>query len=756
MSDPNAVTRVGIRLFSACCAIASVSLAALSLPDPLPSALAALSAAASITAFAFTYRRGGACGAKPEELRGPIIDMANKLAHAVSTFAAGDIRGHIPHKVEGLESEEAKKLAEVLSVCIQDFNTITAPPSKRICFTGANSYAEGKAAGAKIADILKGEGKIACIIPYYSQVNHVLRMKGCLDHLTEVAPKVRLAGIYEGAGNRDQSVIKCKEMLAAHRDLSMVYVTDGHTPPAIAEALKASGRRIRLVAFDALPENIALLKSGAIDCLIEQNSYAQAYNALIHLHNAVAHGWKPTTKKLFMPPIVLDKSNYRDYWNDDTDTRALKAHEQAQLAAPLKGGIGKSYRYRIILPLATGFFEGLARGAKGAIETLEPLGVKVDVLDVFNDWSDFGRASRFNPAILESKALGYDGIATTVFDPDIVGAINKACEKGLAVTTFNTEPANFREIVLTMVENIESLGESSHDLAAAAEESSRASSQIAGVIKGINEDIGGQKASIDATDNELCELNGMISGVERSIDEYARLVEGMLAESSSGAEAMERSRLESEALSQAIKDLASRLEDFDEKLKEVATFTGTIESLAESTNVLAINASIQAARAGNAGKGFAVVAGEVRNLAESTTRAAEGIKRVVADIAGSMRAMLTASAEGRAKVEVNAERAAKGQASFGAIVESLKRGSSAVQGIESAVDGIAQAGERVKDNMDTIEERIAKSADRLREISEAVTELGVQAAQLSNTTNALRDMAMNQETVFSQISVREG
>lgn len=729
--------------------------ACIAYPRVLPMLLSITACVASMLSaalFIIAERRHGKLKA---DLSGPIAKAATRLGRGISTFASGDLRIQIKHPDTQPLTHEGKTVAEILATDINDFNSSTAAPSKRICFTGANSYQEGKTAGERIAQILGGKGTVACEIPSYNQVNHVLRMKGCLDCLSTY-PGIVWAGTFEGGGNRDSAKVTTASVIEKIPALDLLFVTDGHTPVAVAETLKeCAPKPVRLVAFDAMPDNMALLKEGRIDCLIEQNSFAQAYNALIHLYNARETGWRPVSPKLFMEPLVIDADNYRTYWDDERECRILKDEEKAQLAVPEKRKSQQRYRFALILPLSNGFFEGLNRGGEAAKKLLADYNADVEIVDVFNTWGDFGRASLFNPAIESFVAKGFDGIALTINDQAIVETVNKAVDSGLAVTTLNTEPFSFRELVFNMIENVEILAESSHSLAAAAEESSRSTVQIGGAISGIKEDIGEQKNRIDANDAELSGLNAMIENVVSAIDEYGTLVERMSTESRDGSRASDESYVETQKLKGAIDTIGKELAKFREKIKAVEGFAGTIEQLAESTNVLAINASIQAARAGNAGKSFAVVAGEVRNLAERSRHTAEAIQGVVSEVATNLDSIVSISESGTNQVAANLDRARDTKDSFNSIVAILQDANVSMKKIDTAIDGIRAAGSSVKKNMDVIESMSNTTKSRLDEITISVSEMGLQSEHLSSTANDLRVMAANQNTVFSQVSVKD-
>ena len=710
----------------------------------------------SLVAAAFAFRNYRHVRQLQADVYGPLYKTVRRLSRSLSMFASGDLRVRTHVAEEAVQSPLSQSLSGLLASAVSDMNSVTDVPSSRICFSGANSYQEGKVAGQRIAAFLGGTGTVACIIPYYNQINHVLRMKGCFDYLAEQHKNIQLLGVYEGAGNREVTIEKVKELLDEHKKIDLIYITDGHTPPSVVETLVAQDRgTTRVVAFDAMKENVELLKQGRIVCLVEQNSFAQAHNALVHLYNTLEAGWQPLTAKLFMKPIAIDKDNYRTYWDDEKETRIMMEDEQAQLAEPEPNRSGRHYRLGLIIPLSIGFFEGLGRGAEAAKKKLAGYGVDVEIVDAFDDWANFGQASVFNPVIDRFVEAGYDGFSTVVVDPAIVSTINRVVSSGMRVTTFNTEPSSFREIIQTMIENIKRLADSSQTLAAAAEESSRATTQIGGAISGIKQDITEEKKRVEASDRELNSLNSMIEEMQHSLSEYGRLVDQLNGETDRGSQLVEQMFGETKSLRDLMTRIENELQAFSERLKRVQEFAGVIEQLAENTNVLAINASIQAARAGTAGKAFAVVAGEVRTLAENSGHTAEDIHRIVDEITGSMSGILAESTTGATHVAETYQRAQNTRQAFESISSVVEEANAAIGKIEQAVEGILATGRVVKENMDVIDRMSDTSVSRLDEISVSISELSVQGSHLSTTANELREMAANQEVVFDQLSVRD-
>lgn len=626
-----------------------------------------------------------------QELDGPLKEMARQIAHGISAFAAGDLRYRLGLPKNWFKNSQTEAVGRRLKTAIEDFNGMTEVPPKRMCFVGANSWMEGQIAGERIAAMLAGKGKVLYLIPQYDQVNHVMRMKGCRDYLAEHAPGISNAGILEAKGDPETAAQLVVNSIDKHPDLSLVFITDGHTPHRVAQAVSEKKPSVKLVIFDATSVNIALLRKGLITVLIEQNAFGQAWNALIYLFNSCESKWKPSTRKLLMDPIYIDRSNYQTYWDDAADKRIMREEEQKQLVVPVEYRSGKKYRFGVIMPQKTGFFEALVAGAEAAAKELSRFGVEVELRDAYHEQSDFGSATLYNPIISSFIERKFDGFMTGVIDPAVMKSINEASDKGLKVTTFSTEPSSFREIILSVIDNTESLIDSGQRLSSAAQESEQADVRIGESIIGIEADISEQHTMISDTELLLGTLNRTIDRLNESLEVYTGLVQKMNNESS----------------------------------------------------------------AGNAGKSFSVVAGEIRSLAANSREAAENIKKTIGDITGSMSEILTVSSKGTQLVDSNLKKAQTAQQIFESISDGLRGSTENIGKIAVSASQIGANGKNLRENIDGISRASAKTAERIKAISASIMQRNRQGEQISETSKQLLEMAEGQKTALSQLSVRE-
>ena len=120
-----------------------------------------------------------------------------------------------------------------------------------------------------------------------------------------------------------------------------------------------------------------------------------------------------------------------------------------------------------------------------------------------------------------------------------------------------------------------------------------------------------------------------------------------------GGEAIERTLTDLAAIRTEVSEMAARILALDERTREVSGIVNDVKTLADQSNMLAINAAIEAVRNGDSGKGFGVVAREMRSLADQSIRATQRIRDVLDGVSASMREAAKMSEQGEARVQVS-------------------------------------------------------------------------------------------------------
>ena len=171
---------------------------------------------------------------------------------------------------------------------------------------------------------------------------------------------------------------------------------------------------------------------------------------------------------------------------------------------------------------------------------------------------------------------------------------------------------------------------------------------------------------------------------------------------------------------------AETIDQLGASSEEIGEIVATIDEIADQTNLLALNAAIEAARAGEHGKGFAVVADEVRDLAERTARATSRIEEMITSVQSETREAVAAMNEGRDEVQSGIELA--DQAS-GALDEMIGN----VQDVVSAIDNIAAATEQ----QSTTSEQISRSIEGISTVTSQTAQGITEIAHSTDAINAL-------------------
>ena len=184
------------------------------------------------------------------------------------------------------------------------FVAVGSKPDKRLAFMGQDAYAAGQLAGKTIEKITGGEGKIGVITGYFGAAQHEQRKNGALDYLKENAPGIEVVGQYENRDKAETAYSLTKDMLTAHPDLKVVYVTAGG-PFGAAKALKdlkLTGK-VGVVCYDHIPENIKYARSGEVFAAIAQDPFGQGFDSNVYLYNYIVAGQKPESDFI---PVQLD------------------------------------------------------------------------------------------------------------------------------------------------------------------------------------------------------------------------------------------------------------------------------------------------------------------------------------------------------------------------------------------------------------------------------------------------------------------
>jgi len=249
---------------------------------------------------------------------------------------------------------------------------------------------------------------------------------------------------------------------------------------------------------------------------------------------------------------------------------------------------------------------------------------------------------------------------------------------------------------------------------------------------------GQQAREIQDTSSTMLRMAGEITGVSQSANESAEVARQSVAAAQQGSAAVQNAIKGMGEIREQIQETSKRIKRLGESSQEIGEITELISDITEQTNVLALNAAIQAASAGEAGRGFSVVAEEVQRLAERSGSAAKQIGALVRTIQTDTHDAVAAMEKSTQGVVEGARLSDAAGAALADISRVSNRLAELIQGISTATGMQATSANGVAHNMQHILAITGQAQDGTQQTAQSIQELSLLAQELKNSVSRFR------------------